>query len=212
MPSCRSSFPCGEGSNSVAGRSPPVGLPSSEESSKSSAGPTLVLVPVFCPRRAAFTVPTLEYEWWVTLASTAAIDCCSCRHHERSRRCFRRCAAPVTGCALGSMEQCKHKKRGHAWDRRLVVVVQTNLRVHITSVMNWQGLNSEEEAEKSLKNTAKIHAIITGVSHVELEKKRPVVQVRTARSKTASRSIDWALFSIQTEWRRNASGFESAAT
>ena len=104
------------------------------------------------------------------------------------------------------------KREEHAWDRRLVVVVQTNLRVHITSVMNWQGLNSEEEAEKSLKNTAKIHAIITGVSHVELEKKRPVVQVRTARSKTASRSIDWALFSIQTEWRRNASGFESAAT
>ena len=32
----------------------------------------------------------------------------------------------------------------------------------------------------------------------------PGFQVRTARSKTASRSIDWALFSIQTEWRRNA--------
>ena len=30
-------------------------------------------------------------------------DCCSCRHHERSRRCFLRCAASVLGCQLGSM-------------------------------------------------------------------------------------------------------------
>ena len=43
--------------------------------------------------------------------------------------------------------------------------------VHRTTVINWQGLNSEEEAEKSRKNTAqKIHAIITGASHVKLEK------------------------------------------
>ena len=49
-----------------------------------------MLVPVFCPRRAAFAVPTLECEWWVTAASTAATVCCSCRHHERRRRCLRR--------------------------------------------------------------------------------------------------------------------------
>ena len=33
-------------------------------------------------------------DWWDTVASTAAIDCCSCRHHESSRRGFRRHAAP----------------------------------------------------------------------------------------------------------------------
>ena len=87
-------LPCGQGSNSAAGRSPPVGLPSSDESSKYSAGPTLVLVPVFWPLGASYAVPTLECEWWVTVASTAATVCCSCRHHERRRRCLRRHAAP----------------------------------------------------------------------------------------------------------------------
>ena len=58
--------------------------------------------------------------------------------------------------------------------------------------------------KNAVKIRRKIHAIITSVSNVELEKGRPVFQVRTARSKTASRSIDWALFSIQTQWRRNA--------
>ena len=38
----------------------------------------------------------------------------------------------------------------------------------------------------------------------EARENRPVVQVRTARSKTATRSVNWALFSIQTEWRGNA--------
>ena len=94
MPSCRSVFPCGQGSNSAAGRSPPVGLPSSEESSWYSAGPTLVLVTFFWPLGASYAVPTLECKWWVTVARTAATVCCSCRHHERRRRCLRRHAAP----------------------------------------------------------------------------------------------------------------------
>ena len=34
-----------------------------------------------CPRRA---------EWCCDVARAAVIDCCSCRHHERSRRCLRR--------------------------------------------------------------------------------------------------------------------------
>ena len=38
----------------------------------------------------------------------------------------------------------------------------------------------------------------------EARENRPGLQVRTARSKTATRSVNWALFSIQTEWRRNA--------
>ena len=73
---------------------PPVGLPSSEESSKYSAGPALVLVTFFWPLGASYAVHTLECEWWVTVASTAATVCCSCRHHERRRRCLRRHAAP----------------------------------------------------------------------------------------------------------------------
>ena len=36
---------------------------------------------LFCPRGA---------EWCCDVARAAAIDCCSCRHHERSRRCLRR--------------------------------------------------------------------------------------------------------------------------
>ena len=83
MPACRS-MPCGLCSSKEASRVPAVGLPSSDENSKYSAGPTPVLVPIFCPRRAAFAVSTLGYEWWFTVASTAVIDCCSCRHHERS--------------------------------------------------------------------------------------------------------------------------------
>ena len=68
------------------------------------------------------------------------------------------------------------------------------------------------EAEKSRKNTAKKSTPSSQEPVAEARENRPVVQVRTARSKTATRSINWALFSIQTEWRRNASGFESAAT
>ena len=49
----------------------------------------------FCPRD----------EWCNDVAREAPIDCCSCCHHERSRRCFLRCAAPVTGCSPGSMER-----------------------------------------------------------------------------------------------------------
>ena len=76
--------------------------------------------------------------------------------------------------------------------------------VHITIVMNWQGLNSEEEAEKCRTERRKNPSIIKQLNHVELEKNVQVFQVRTAQSKTATRSIDWARFSIQTEGRRNA--------
>ena len=54
------------------------------------------------------------------MARAAAIDCCSCRHHERSRRCFRRCAALNTGCQLGSIVKGATKKNGNSWDRRLL--------------------------------------------------------------------------------------------
>ena len=38
--------------------------------------------------------PLLGALWWVAAASAAATLRCSCRHHERSRRCLRRIATP----------------------------------------------------------------------------------------------------------------------
>ena len=81
---------------------------SSSYSEKNSVSPaTLVVwlrrasyvasaVAVFCLRRA---------EWCVAAATAWAIDCCSCRQAARSRRPFRRWAAPVLGCQLGSISQ-----------------------------------------------------------------------------------------------------------
>ena len=76
--------------------------------------------------------------------------------------------------------------------------------VHRTTVFNWQGLNSEEEAEKSRKNTAKNPRHHHRCQSREARENRPVDQVRTAWSKTATRSVNWALFSFQTEWRGNS--------
>ena len=47
---------------------------------------------------------TFGYEWWDTVASTAATVCCSCRNHERRRCCLRCHAAPrsAIGCPLDS--------------------------------------------------------------------------------------------------------------
>ena len=44
----------------------------------SHSSPFPVLGAVFWFRRTPLTVPTLSKEWWVTVARTAAIDCCSC--------------------------------------------------------------------------------------------------------------------------------------
>ena len=82
------------------GRGSGVGAGRNHPTRKYSASPTPVLLPIFCPRRAVFAVPTLEYEWWVTVASTAATVCCSCRHHECRRRCLRRHAAPDSRSAM----------------------------------------------------------------------------------------------------------------
>ena len=48
--------------------------------------------------------------WCDIVARAAATDCCSCRHHERSRRCIRRQAAPK-GCQLDSSIEVTHKKK-----------------------------------------------------------------------------------------------------
>ena len=45
-------------------------------------------------------------EWCVLLSARAiATVIRSCLSHERSRRCFRRCAAPELGCSLGSIRK-----------------------------------------------------------------------------------------------------------
>ena len=53
------------------------------------------------------------------VASAAAIDCCSCRHHERSRRCRRLNAAPVSRSAvclpLGFDLKIVHELESNAW-------------------------------------------------------------------------------------------------
>ena len=70
--------------------------------------------------------------------------------------------------------------------------------------------------KKAVKIRQKIHAIITGASHVKLEK---IVQWSKCELRGAKLQPDASTgrrtndnFSIQTEWRRNASGSKSAAT
>ena len=82
-----------------------------------------MLVPVFCPRRAAFAVPTLECEWWVTVTSTAATVCCSCRHHERRRRCLRRHAAPDASMFTARVFLCRSPQKKRARLSQTPVVV-----------------------------------------------------------------------------------------
>ena len=116
MPACRSSLPCGLPSSRGAGRTPADSSPpSSSVIGKytvaaacgggvfrnsavyffSLSSPFPVLVAVFLFRRTPLAVPTLSKEWWVTVAKTAAIDCCSCLSHERNRHSLRRRALPV---------------------------------------------------------------------------------------------------------------------
>ena len=65
-----------------------------------SSSPALAFL---CPRE----------EWCNDVATAAAINYCSCRHHERSRRCCPIVAAPETRSAIKST----------LWVERLVVVV-----------------------------------------------------------------------------------------
>ena len=55
-------------------------------------------------------------------------------------------------------------------------------------------------------------SLTTQRSQVKLVKRTSRFPHVNRAMQTATSSIDWAHFSIQTEWRRNASGFESAAS
>ena len=61
----------------------------------------------------ALTILCPREEWCVNPARAMAIDCRSCLKAARSRRPFRRCTAPVTGCQLRSISQSQvtHKEK-----------------------------------------------------------------------------------------------------
>ena len=74
----------------------------------SCSSPCTVLVPCFCPRRAACVVPTLPKEWWVTVARTIWTAICSWRQKLLSRRSRRRRAEPP---ALWARSTCNMANR-----------------------------------------------------------------------------------------------------
>ena len=67
----------------------------------SCSSPCTVLVPCFCPRRAACVVPTLPKEWCCTEARTIWIAICSWRQNERNLRSRRTRAAPACSPCTG---------------------------------------------------------------------------------------------------------------
>ena len=93
----------------------------------SCSTPSLVLVTVLSARRPSCAVSTFGYEWWDTVASTAATACCSCRNHERRRRCLRRFAAPspstIRGRQLDSAMKSQRTKCSQTCLSLVVVVV-----------------------------------------------------------------------------------------
>ena len=102
---------CGPGSARLPGRIPGGGVFCARRRAcftYSTSSP--VLVTVFCARWPSFAVSTLGYEWWDTVATTAAIDCCSWRHHERSLRCRRLMAAPPRS-AMADRKSFHERKR-----------------------------------------------------------------------------------------------------
>ena len=115
------SLRCGAGSARQPGRAPGGGdfcarRPECDTFTTSS----LALVPVVCPRRAAFCcISTLGPAlWWRAMA----IDCCSCLSMARSRRPRRRSTA-LEGCPLVSIATGDSQKGARLSKRRLVVVV-----------------------------------------------------------------------------------------
>ena len=72
--------------------------------------PPRPLVASFWLRGAPFAVCTLPDEWCITVARAAAIDCCSCRHHERSRRL----PATLSSSHHGLPARLSHEKLQHA--------------------------------------------------------------------------------------------------
>ena len=108
---CRGSRSCGRGSARTPGRNPAVSSSSNSKITASLAALVLCLrgarcaaspaLSVFCARRPSCVTPaaTLSQLWWAATDRAIATLCCSCRHHERRRRCLRRQAAPCSPCS-----------------------------------------------------------------------------------------------------------------
>ena len=106
---------CGRGGSArVAGRLPPGSSSYRLKSTGWGGGVVRNLAVYFVSLSSspalAFLCP--REEWCNDVARAAAIDCCSCRHHERSRRCFLRCAALIKGCSQGSIVKGATKNKG----------------------------------------------------------------------------------------------------
>ena len=95
----------------------------------SCSSPCTVLVPCFCPRRAACVVPTLPKEWWVTVARTIWTAICSWRQKLRKRRSrLRRLADTQAGSRStfimsSAREKVRTRHSATLEPKRLVVVV-----------------------------------------------------------------------------------------
>ena len=101
------------------------------------------------PVRRRSRCPPLGYEWWDTVASTAAIDIRSCFHHERNRRSHLRLAEPTSsraaiGLPLG-FEPVRTKTLGQPLGKvtlksnNLVVVVVVDVVVVVVSARSFTG-------------------------------------------------------------------------
>ena len=106
---CRWTRSCGRGSARIPGRNPAV---SSSNNSKNTASPAALdlclrgalcaaspSLSVVCARGPSYFAPaaTLSKLWWAAADRAIATLCCSCRHHERRRRCLRQ-AEPWSPC------------------------------------------------------------------------------------------------------------------
>ena len=81
---------CGPGGSArLAGRLPP-GSSSYRLKNTGRGGGVFRTSAVWCTSLSSPAFGSRRAEWCNDVARAAAIDCCSCRHHERSRRCLRR--------------------------------------------------------------------------------------------------------------------------
>ena len=104
---CRWTRACGRGSEKASGR-PPQGSSSYKLKSTGWGGGVVRNLAVYfisLSSSPALAILCPREEWCNFSARVIATVIRSSRSHERSRRCRRRCAAPDTGCSLGSIRK-----------------------------------------------------------------------------------------------------------
>ena len=109
MPLCCIIAPCGRTSTNGAGRDPGGGgFWRRGASCNSRSSTSLRALSVFCPRRALNVSPaaTLSKLWWAAADRAMRTVCCSCFHHERSRRSRLRLAAEATAPSTSMEVNC----------------------------------------------------------------------------------------------------------